>query len=177
MHRVARDMVHFHLVTLWDDIDAIKLGFEQFLIEEDSHIQDFYVCAASSPDRQTKCREVGGGNLIARLWRGIVPMHKAEAYLAYLSGFGFRDYEAYAGFRGAYLLRRTEDATLQIVFLSFWDSWPSIVAYAGPDPKKAHYYAYDLDCLIDPAPSVEHYEVSGPEPVQVPAAGSLRGWS
>jgi len=173
MHRVARNMAHFHLVTLWDDVDDIKLGFEQLLIKENGQIQDFCVCAACSPDRQTECPEVGGGNLIARLWRGIVPMHKAEAYLAYLSGFGFPDYEAYAGFRGAHLLRRTENATVQIVFLSFWDSWQSIVAYAGPDPRKAHYYAYDLECLIDPAPSVEHYEVLGREPGEVPTAGSL----
>ena len=131
------------------------------LIDEDGQIQDYYVCAASSLGRQTECPEVEGGNLIARLWRGMVPIHKAEAYLAYLLGFGFRDYEAYAGFRGAHLLRRTEDGTVQIVFLSFWDSWPSIVAYAGSDPEKAHYYAYDLECLIDPTQRVEHYEVSG----------------
>lgn len=36
--------------------------------------------------------------MIARIWRrGVVPIEKAEAYLDYLAGFGFRDYEAYAG--------------------------------------------------------------------------------
>ena len=32
-------------------------------------------------------------------------------------------------------------------------------AYAGPDIERAHYYPYDLECLIDPEVGVVHYEV------------------
>ena len=39
MQRVAKDVAHFRLMTLWDDIDAIKLGFEQLLIERGGHIK------------------------------------------------------------------------------------------------------------------------------------------
>ena len=33
------------------------------------------------------------------------------------------------------------------------------MAYAGTDIEQAHYYPYDLECLIDPPRNVEHYEV------------------
>ena len=97
--------------------------------------------------------------MIARVWRGVVPIEKGEAYFRYLAGFGFRDYQTYAGNRGIHLLRRAEQARMHFLFLSFWESREAIVAYAGADIAKAHYYAYDLECLIDPAPNVEHYEV------------------
>jgi len=97
--------------------------------------------------------------MIARIWHGVVPIEKAQAYLDYLAGFGFRDYQAYAGFRGAHLLHRTEEARMQVLLLSLWDSREAIVAYAGAEIERAHYYPYDLECLIDPAPNVQHYEV------------------
>jgi hypothetical protein len=50
--------------------------------------------------------------MIARVWHGVVPKEKAEAY-----------------------------------------------GYAGPDIERAHYYPYDLECLIDPELGVAHYEV------------------
>ena len=100
-----------------------------------------------------------GGNTIARVWRGVVPIEKAEAYFRYLTDFGFRDYQTYAGNRGIHLLRRTEEARMHFLLLSFWESRQAIVAYAGADIAKAHYYAYDLECLIDPPLNVEHYEV------------------
>lgn len=99
--------------------------------------------------------------MIARVWRGVVPVEKAEAYLSYLSDFGFRDYEKYAGHRGSYLLQRKEEERVHILLLSFWESREAIVAYAGEDIERAHYYAYDLECLIDPSRSVGHYEVLG----------------
>jgi heme-degrading monooxygenase HmoA len=97
--------------------------------------------------------------MIARVWRGIVPVERADAYGAYLSDFGVRDYQAHPGNRGVHLLRRTDGARVHFLLLSVWDSRESIEAYAGPDIERAHYYAYDLECLIDPAPSVEHFEV------------------
>lgn len=97
--------------------------------------------------------------MIARLWRGMVPFEKADAYSRYLADFGVRDYQAYPGNQGVYLLRRDQGARVHFLLLSFWDSRESIEAYAGPDIGRAHYYQYDLECLIDPAPGVEHYEV------------------
>lgn len=97
--------------------------------------------------------------MIGRLWRGTVPPAKAEEYGRYLAGFGVRDYRNYAGNRGVHLLRRDQGDRVHFVLLSLWETRESIEAYAGPDIARAHYYPYDLECLIDPVPEVEHYEV------------------
>jgi len=103
--------------------------------------------------------------MIARVWRGTVSAEKQKEYLSYLAGFGFEDYQKYPGFAGAYLLHRSEQDRVHILFVSLWSSRQAIADYAGEPIEKAHYYAYDLTCLIDPVPTVEHYEVT--------AAGSL----
>ncbi len=166
--------MHFQLLTFWDDTEAIKRfagddysraryrDFDSdYLIEMEPRVQHYEVYSDTSPDRSgpTRGRSQGNENMIARIWRGVVPIEKAEAYFRYLVDFGFRDYQTYPGNREVHLLRRTEQARVRFLLLSFWNSRQAIVAYAGADTAKAHYYAYDLDCLIDPPPNVEHYEV------------------
>ena len=97
--------------------------------------------------------------MIARMWHGVVAAEKAEGYSAYLSGFGVRDYEAIPGNRGVWVLRRAEGERVHFMLVSLWESLESIRKYAGPDAERAHYYEYDLECLIDPEPKAVHYEV------------------
>jgi heme-degrading monooxygenase HmoA len=97
--------------------------------------------------------------MIARIWRGLVPIEKAEAYLQYLVDVGIRDYKKYPGNRASFLLHRRAEGRVHIVLLSLWDPREAIAAYAGPDIERAHYYPYDLECLIDPPPNVEHYDL------------------
>ena len=97
--------------------------------------------------------------MIARLWHGVVSSEKADAYGQYLAGFGVRDYESVPGSRGVKVLRRSECAHVHFLLLSLWSSREAIEAYAGPDIEQAHYYPYDLECLVDPEPRVAHYEV------------------
>jgi heme-degrading monooxygenase HmoA len=174
LHRTETDVTHFELLTFWDDTDAIKrfagddysmakyYDFDSdYLIEMEHHVRHYEVSSDSSPDpsRPTDGHNVRGRKTIARVWRGVVPIEKAEAYFRYLTDFGFRDYQTYAGNRGIHLLRRTDEARMHFLLLSFWESRQAIVAYAGADIAKAHYYAYDLEFLIDPPLNVEHYEV------------------
>ena len=174
LHRTEADVTHFEMLTFWDDTNAIKrfagndysmakyYDFDSdYLIEMEPHVRHYEVSSDSSPapPRPTDGRNGRGGNTIARVWRGVVPFEKAEAYFSYLTDFGFRDYQTYAGNLGIHLLRRTEEARMHFLLLSFWESRQAIVAYAGADIAKAHYYAYDLECLIDPPLNVEHYEV------------------
>jgi heme-degrading monooxygenase HmoA len=174
LYRTEADVTHFEMLTFWDHTDAIKrfagddfnmakyYDFDSdYLIEMEPHVWHYEVHSDSSPDpsRPTDGRNVRGGNAIARVWRGVVPVEKAEAYFHYLTDLGFRDCQTYAGNRGIHLLRRTEEARMHFLLLSFWESRQAIVAYAGADIAKTRYYAYDLECLIDPAPNVEHYEV------------------
>ena len=106
--------------------------------------------------------------MIARVWEGTVSAEKADAYGQYLAGFGVEDYQKVAGNRGVSLLRRDHAGRAHFLLVSFWTSREVLEAYAGPDIEKAHYYAYDLECLIDPSPTVRHYEVlattSAPSP-------------
>ena len=174
LHRPEADLTHFEMLTFWDDTDAIKrfagddyrmakyYDFDcNYLMEMEPHVRHYEVTSDSSPDpsRPTGDLNARGGNTIARIWRGVVAIEKAEAYFRYLTDFGFRDYQTYAGNRGIHLLRRTEETRMHFLLLSFWESRQAIVAYAGADIAKAHYYAYDLDCLIEPPLNVEHYEV------------------
>jgi heme-degrading monooxygenase HmoA len=171
LHRTEKDAMHFQMLTFWDDTDAIRrfagddynlakyYDFDcNYLIEMEPQVQHYELYWDSSfgpmPVRS------GRDGDIARVWRGAVPTEKADGYFHYLFDFGFRDYQAYDGIRAVYLLRRIEEAQVQFLLLSFWNSRESIVAYAGPNIEKARYYSYDLECLIDPAPDVEHYETS-----------------
>jgi len=174
LYRTEADVTHFDMLTFWNDTEAIKrfagdnyslakyYDFDSdYLIAMEPHVRHYEVYSDSSlePSRPTDGRNVRGENTIARVWRGVVSIEKAEPYFRYLTDFGFRDYQAYAGNRGIHLLRRTKQGRVHFLLLSFWESRQAIVAYAGADIAKAHYYDYDLECLIDPPPKVEHYEV------------------
>src|SRR5512138_2229586 len=106
--------------------------------------------------------------MIARVWHGVVPAEKADDYARYLvdSDRGVKDYERLPGNRGVTLLRRADGERVHFLLLSLWDSREAIAAYAGADIERAQYFAFDLECLIDPEPTVSHHEVlfaTGPE--------------
>ena len=99
--------------------------------------------------------------MIARVWQGVVPLEKAEGYGKYLaeSDRGVRDYQGVPGNRGVCLLRRVQGDRVQFLLISLWDSREAIEGYAGPDIEQARYFTYDRECLLDPEPTVAHYEV------------------
>jgi heme-degrading monooxygenase HmoA len=99
--------------------------------------------------------------MIARVWQGVVPLEKAEGYSKYLadSDRGVRDYQQVPGNRGAWLMRRTQGNHVQFLLISLWDSRESLVDYAGADIEKAQYFQYDRECLVNPEPNVQHYDV------------------
>jgi heme-degrading monooxygenase HmoA len=99
--------------------------------------------------------------MIARVWHGIVPVEKTDGYAEYLAGsdLGVRAYQAIRGNRGASLLRRAEGHRVHFLLISLWESAEAIREYTGPDTERARYFSYDLECLVEPEPSVAHYEV------------------
>jgi heme-degrading monooxygenase HmoA len=173
LYRTEGDVTRFERLTFWDNYDAIK-GFAgaDYDLPKYWHFDSDYLTAAeprvrhyevrfsasnaSAPSRGTA--QVGESG-VARVWRGVVPLEKAEAYLGYLADFGFRDYQSYPGFCAGHLLSRAEQVRVHVLLLSFWHSRQAIVDYAGANIEQAHYYPYDLECLIDPPPNVEHFEV------------------
>jgi heme-degrading monooxygenase HmoA len=179
LHCTEGDVTRFERLTFWDNYDAIKnfagddcglpkyCDFDSdYLTAGEPRVRHYDVCA-SAPDAFGPSRETGRGaeHEVARVWRGVVPVEKAEAYLGYLADFGFRDYQSYPGYCAGHLLSRTEEVRVHVLLLSFWKSRQAIVEYAGADIEQAHYYPYDLECLIEPPPNVEHFKVlSSPLP-------------
>lgn len=174
LYRGEGDVTRSVMITLWDDVDALAALTG---IDCGSLVADHFSSSRSNVmERSIQEYEVHSDNpqgahksgrtpsledspMVARLWRGVVPNEKADAYWRYLYGFGVRDYEKYVGYRSGHLLRRTEQVQTHILLLSFWTSRQAIMTYAGSNIDRAHYYAYDLECLIDPSLNVEHYEV------------------
>lgn len=99
--------------------------------------------------------------MIARVWHGLVPIEKADAYGRYLSDSdrGVRDYRQVPGNRAVWLLRRDQGDRAHFLLISLWDSRAAIEGYAGPDIERAQYFPYDRECLLEPEPNVAHYEV------------------
>jgi heme-degrading monooxygenase HmoA len=97
--------------------------------------------------------------MIARIWSGRVPAHKADEHYSYLLRTGVADYRATPGNCGVQLLRRTCGDTTEFLFLTLWDSWDAIRLFAGDPPDQAHYYPEDTKFLLELTPAVDHYEL------------------
>ena len=97
--------------------------------------------------------------LIARVWHGVTPAAKADAYTDYLERTGASECRATPGNRGVYVLRRTQGDETEFTFISLWESLDAIRRFAGDDYEKAHYYSEDSDYLLDLEPFVLHYDV------------------
>lgn len=97
--------------------------------------------------------------MIARIWRGITPASKADAYLAYLEATGLKDYHSVEGNRGVTVLRRMDGDRAEFLLLSLWDSYDAIRRFAGPDIETAVYYPEDREYLLELEPHVTHHEV------------------
>jgi len=97
--------------------------------------------------------------MIARVWRGEVPVEKAEEYLEYMRFTGIKAYREVPGNQGVYILRRQREGQAEFLLVSFWDSIESVRRFAGPDADKAVYYPKDKEYLIELESRVRHYEV------------------
>jgi heme-degrading monooxygenase HmoA len=103
--------------------------------------------------------------MIARIWRGAVRPEDADEYAQYIRDTGFAEYTATPGNRGAWMLRRDEDARTEFITFTLWESLDAVRAFAGEDVEKAVYYPEDERYLIEREPTVKHYEVTdGGEP-------------
>jgi hypothetical protein len=109
--------------------------------------------------KMSKLDQPSHPNAIARIWRGVTPRAKSDAYFEYLKLTGLQEYRATEGNRAAILLRRIDGEEAEFLFLSFWDSWDAIRRFAGEDVDRAVYYPEDAEYLNSFDPGVTHYEV------------------
>ena len=97
--------------------------------------------------------------MIARIWHGVTPAEKADAYVDYLQKTGPSDYKTTEGNRGVYLLRSIEGGEAHFLTLTFWESEQAIKQFAGENIEKARYYPEDAEFLLEMEPTVKHYQV------------------
>ena len=101
--------------------------------------------------------------MIMRTWRGVVRRPDADRYADYVRDTGFAEYGETPGNLGAWLLRRDEGETTEIITMSLWQSREAIVAFAGEDIEAAVLYPEDAEYLLGES-TITHHEVAGVVP-------------
>jgi heme-degrading monooxygenase HmoA len=75
--------------------------------------------------------------MIARVWSARVAAEHAPAYAAYLKAHVVPQLRAIAGYRGATLLQRAAEASVEVQVITWWESMTAIRAFAGSDTEAA----------------------------------------
>lgn len=96
---------------------------------------------------------------VARMWRGEVPLARAEEYQAYLNAEGLAKLRAIPRNLGVQMFRRTVGDREEFVVISYWPNEDAIRAYAGDDVLRVHLLPRDPEFLLDPDTHVRHYRI------------------
>lgn len=96
---------------------------------------------------------------VARMWRGEVPLARADEYQAYLNAEGLGKLRAIRGNQGVQMFRRTVGDREEFVVISYWPDEDTIRAYAGDDVLRARLMPRDPEFLIAPDTHVRHYRI------------------
>jgi heme-degrading monooxygenase HmoA len=96
---------------------------------------------------------------VARMWRGEVPLARAEEYQSYLNAEGLAKLRAIPHNLGVQLFRRTVGDREEFVVISYWPNEDAIRAYAGDDVLRVHLLPRDPEFLLDPDTHVRHYRI------------------
>jgi heme-degrading monooxygenase HmoA/uncharacterized protein YciI len=97
--------------------------------------------------------------MIFRMWRGRGEQPKADRYIEHAKQNVFPALSRFEGYRGAYLLRRVLDATVEFVVVTLWDSMSAVRNFAGPHPEKAVVEPEAKAVLTDYDRVVSHFEI------------------
>jgi heme-degrading monooxygenase HmoA len=97
--------------------------------------------------------------MIVRLWRGRTSTDKAEAYKKFLRETAYSDYGDVEGNRGWMLLARDEAESVELMFVSLWDSMQALARYTGGDPQRPKYYPEDRAALLELPDKVDHFDL------------------
>ncbi|MFC5524510.1 antibiotic biosynthesis monooxygenase family protein [Rhodanobacter ginsengisoli] len=101
--------------------------------------------------------------MICRMWHGVTPRSKADAYAAFLEKRAIPDYRSVPGNLSVAVLRRDEAEVSHFMTVTHWASEESIRAFAGDDLLRARYYPEDQDYLLEFEPLVRHFVVTAME--------------
>lgn len=95
---------------------------------------------------------------ISRIWHGTTRAAQADEYLKFLESTGIADYKKVSGNLSIKILRRTEGDICHFLTVTEWNSYDSIMAFAGPHFERARYYEDDKKYLLGFEENVTHYE-------------------
>ena len=98
--------------------------------------------------------------MICRMWHGMTPRAKADAYAALLEQRALSGYRAVPGNLSASILRRDEAEVTHFMTVTYWESEECVRAFAGDDVLSARYFPEDKQFLLEFEPSVQHYMVA-----------------
>ena len=95
---------------------------------------------------------------ITRVWHGTTKTEHADQYLKYIKETGLSDYKSIDGNQSVKILRRIDENLCHFLTITEWDSYESILKFAGKDFEKAKYYSEDEKYLLELEENVVHYE-------------------
>ena len=96
--------------------------------------------------------------MIARLWRGWASVEKAGLYRRHFRANVRPHIEALPGFRGCFLLERSENGEVEFLAVTHWQSLNSIRAFAGDDVSAAKIEPQARAVLSRFETTATHYE-------------------
>jgi len=97
--------------------------------------------------------------MIARVWRARATSQLANLYTAHFTEAVLPRLGALPGFRGAYLLQRSDDGAIEFIVQTLWDSMDAVKRFAGPEPGVAVVDEEARAVLISFDTLVQHYDV------------------
>ena len=93
------------------------------------------------------------------MWRGEVPLARADEYEAYLNAEGLGKLRSIPRNRGVQMFRRTVGDREEFVVISYWPDEQAIRAYAGEEVLRARLMPRDPEFLIEPDTHVRHFRI------------------
>jgi heme-degrading monooxygenase HmoA len=97
--------------------------------------------------------------MIARMWRGLALLEKADDYVKHLQTSVLPELQQIDGFRGISLLRQDSPEAVEFVVLTFWESMDAIRKFAGEDAEVAVVAPAAQPLFREYDPRVKHFEV------------------
>jgi heme-degrading monooxygenase HmoA len=98
--------------------------------------------------------------MICRIWHGLTPRSKADAYASFLESRAIPDYRSVAGNLSVHVLRRDAGDVTHFMTVTFWESEAAVRGFAGDEVLTARYYPEDRDYLLEFEPQVKHFQVT-----------------
>jgi heme-degrading monooxygenase HmoA len=98
--------------------------------------------------------------MIARFWRGWATLEQAELYRRHFRDTVRPHIEALPGFRGAWLLEKSENNEVEFLAVTHWQSLETIEAFAGKDISQAKVEPQARAVLSRFETTATHYEIA-----------------